>query len=126
MQNVTMRLIKTEVNPEKENSVILHDLYYKGYDIVLDFDRKNLLEPLVNMEEQVCGNTSEAFGTIYGDGNLLMYQPTMYTSYYSSCENFVLQYVTIYVDGVGTVGTYVNILEWISDAEAEKLKEQGY
>ena len=126
MQTVTMRLIKTSVNPEEENSVILHDLYYNGHDIVLDFDRDNLLEPLVSMEEQVCGTTAEAFGTIYGDGNLLMYQPTMYTSYYSTCEKFVLQYVTLHVDGVGTVGTYVNILEWISDAEAEKLKEQGY
>jgi len=26
----------------------------------------------------------------------------------------------------GSLGTYVNIIEWISDAEAEKLKEQGY
>lgn len=126
MQNVTMRLIKTEVNPEKENSVILHDLYYKGHDIVLDFDLKDPLEPLVSMEEQTCGTTSEAFGTIYGDGNLLMSQPTMYTSYYSTCEKFVFQYVTLHVDGVGTVGTYANILEWISDAEAEKLIEEGY
>ena len=55
-----------------------------------------------------------------------MYQPTMYTSYYSTCEKFVFQYVTLHVDGVGTVGTYANILEWISDAEAEKLIEEGY
>lgn len=26
----------------------------------------------------------------------------------------------------GTVGTYVTVMEWISDAEAEKLKEEGY
>ena len=47
------------------------------------------------------------------------------------CENFVLQYFTMIVrnkDGsiYGSLGTYVNIIEWISDAEAEKLKEQGY
>ncbi|WP_433913255.1 DUF4984 domain-containing protein, partial [Bacteroides faecis] len=24
------------------------------------------------------------------------------------------------------VGTFINIIEWISKAEAEKLKEQGY
>jgi hypothetical protein len=26
----------------------------------------------------------------------------------------------------GTVGTFVNVIEWISEAEAEKLKEQEY
>ena len=26
----------------------------------------------------------------------------------------------------GNVGTFINMYEWISDAEAEKLKEQGY
>ena len=54
-----------------------------------------------------------------------------YLSYYSTNENFILQYATLSVnnrDGsvYGTVGTFVNVIEWISDAEAEKLKEQGY
>lgn len=26
----------------------------------------------------------------------------------------------------GVVGTFANVIEWISEAEAEKLKEQGY
>jgi hypothetical protein len=26
----------------------------------------------------------------------------------------------------GNVGTFITMYEWISDAEAEKLKEQGY
>lgn len=126
MPNVTLRLIKTSVNPDKENSVILHNLFYDGHDIVLDFDRKDPLEPLVDMEEQVCATTGEAFGTIHGDGKLMMYQPTMYTSYYSTCEKFVFQYMTLHVKDVGVVGTFANIYEWISEAEAEKLKEQGY
>ena len=33
-------------------------------------------------------------------------------------------YTTIYVVGKGTVGTYVNILEWISDEEAEQYKKE--
>ena len=55
----------------------------------------------------------------------------IYTSYYNTCQNYVLQYITMSVqnkDGslFGTVGTYVTVMEWISDAEAEKLKEEGY
>ena len=49
-------------------------------------------------------------------------QPTIYTSYYNVCQTFVLQYITVYVKDVDTVGTYINILEWISDEEAERLQ----
>ena len=89
-----------------------------------------IIEPLIEMEDQAFGPTSEAFGTLYGDGLIRMYQPTAYTSYFSSCEKFIFQYMTLYVpgmeEGYNTVGTFVNAVEWISDAEAEKLKREGY
>ncbi len=130
-QNTTMRLITSDIVEDEENTIVLHGLYYDGYDTKITFSRKDALEPLVEMKEQPCGTTGEAFGTIYGDGKLLMSQPAQYTSYYSTCENFVFQYVGISVDNkdgslYGTVGTFVNIIEWISEAEAEKLKEQGF
>ena len=61
----------------------------------------------------------------------LMSQPTQYVSYYSTCEKFIFQYTTLSVDNkdgslYGVVGTFANIIEWISEAEWEKLKEQGY
>ena len=31
-----------------------------------------------------------------------------------------------YVNGVGTVGTYANVVEWISKEEYDYLKKQGY
>ena len=34
--------------------------------------------------------------------------------------------MTFYVKDIGTVGTYANIVEWISDSEYEYLKQQGY
>ena len=131
MQNVDIRLVTSDIAEGEENTIVLHNLYYDGYDTKIKFSRKDILEPLIEMEEQVCGSTGEAFGTIYGDGKLLINQPTQYTSYYSTCEDFILQYVTLSVDNkdgtiYGTVGTFVNIIEWISEAEAEKLKEQGY
>ena len=131
LENVTNRLIKTELVEGEENTVLLKDIYYKGYDLKLKFKPGNFLEPLVEMDDQVAGPTSEAFGTIYGDGKLRISQPSLYTSYYNTCQNFVMQYVTMNVlnkDGssYGTVGTFITVMEWISDAEAEKLKEQGY
>ena len=128
---VDLRLVTSDVVKGKDNTIVVHGLYFDGYDMEITFNRKDVLEPLVEMEEQICGSTGEAFNTVHGDGKLRLNQPTAYTSYFSTNENFVLQYVTMSVnnkDGsyYGTVGTFVNILEWISEAEAEKLKEQGY
>ena len=130
LNNVKNRLIKTEVVEGEENTVLLKDVYYKGYDLKLKFNTKNPLEPKVEMDDQIAGETGEAFGTIYGDGKLRISQPSIYTSYYRSCLKYVLQYVTMSVDkkdgsSFGTVGTFISMFEWISDAEAEKLKEQG-
>jgi hypothetical protein len=128
---VDKRLIQTKVDDEEENTLILKDYFYDGYDAKIKFETKDRLNPLITMEEQLFGSTVEAFGTIYGDGQIRMFQPTSYVSYYSSCEQFVYQYMTLYVmnkDGsmFGTVGTFINVLKWISDDEAEKLMREGY
>ena len=130
-KKVDLRLVTSDIVEGKDNTIVVHGLYFDGYDMEIKFNRKDVLEPLVEMEEQICGSTGEAFNTIHGDGKLRLNQPTAYTSFYSTNENFILQYVTMSVnnkDGsyYGTVGTFVNVLEWISEAEAEKLKEQGY
>ena len=110
---VDKRLIQTKVDDEEENTLILKDYFYDGYDAKIKFETKDRLNPLITMEEQLFGSTVEAFGTIYGDGQIRMFQPTSYVSYYSSCEQFVYQYMTLYVmnkDGsmFGSVGTFIN------------------
>lgn len=128
---VDKRLIRTEVHPTEENTLIMKDYFYDGYDVKIHFTTDDLLNPLIEMEEQIFGPTTEAFGTIYGDGKIRMFQPTYYASYYSSCEQFIYQYMTLYVlnkdeSVYGTVGTFINAVKWISDDEAEKLKREGY
>lgn len=131
MPNTNLRLITSDVVEDEENTVVLHGLYMDGYDTKISFSRKELLQPELMMKQQVVCTTGEMFGTIYGDGNLLVSQPNNGMSFYSTCEKFALQYATLSVnekDGseFGVVGTFVNLIEWISDEEAEKLKEQGY
>lgn len=124
--NLESKLVKTHLDPTTPNTIAVEDMYYAGYDIRISFKEENRLEPLIEMEEpQVMGSTGEAFGTIYGNGKLMMMQPADSGSYYSPCEGFMLQYVTIYVEEVGTVGSYVHILEWISDDEAERILREG-
>lgn len=131
MENVDMRLVTSDVVEGEENTIVVHGLFYDGYDTKIKFNRDDVLEPLIEMDEHVCASTGEAFGTIHGNGKLLISQPTNYTSYYNTCQNFIFQFVTLSVDNkdgteYGTVGTFMNVIEWISEAEAEKLKEQGY
>lgn len=124
--NVESLLVKTRLDETMPNTIVVEDMYYKGYDIRITFKNDNRLEPFIEMPEaQVAGTTGEAFGTIYGNGKLMMMQPADSGSYYSPCEGFLLQYVTMYVENVGTVGTYANVIEWISDEEAERILREG-
>ena len=97
-KKVDLRLVTSDIVEGKENTIVVHGLYFDGYDMEIKFNRKDVLEPLVEMEEQICGSTGEAFNTIHGDGKLRLNQPTAYTSFYSTNENFILQYVTMSVN----------------------------
>ena len=124
------RLIETVVDPTEENTIIMKDFYYDGYDVKLRFTADDPLNPLIEMDDQPLVTTGEAFGTVYGDGMLHIYQPTNYVSYYSACEKFIYQYITLWVPGMAagtnTVGTFIHAIEWISDDEARILQNQGY
>ena len=124
------RLIKTEVDTTEENTIIMRDFYYDGYDVKLRFTTEDPLNPLIEMDDQPLVTTGEAFGTIYGDGMLHIYQPTNYVSYYSACEKFIYQYITLWVPGMAagtnTVGTFIHAIEWISDDAARIYMNQGY
>ncbi len=127
MQTTEMRLLTTEKDPEVENGIILKNFLYDGYDIKVSFNTDNPLQPLLEMEPQVVGSTVEAFqGSWHGDDKLRVMNATGTISYYNVCQNFFFQYMTFYVNGVGTVGTYANVVEWISKEEYDYLKKQGY
>lgn len=127
MQTTEMRLLTTEKDPEVENGIILKNFLYDGYDIKVSFNTDNPLQPLLEMEPQVVGSTAEAFqGSVWGDDKLRVMNTTGAISYYNVCQNFFFQYMTFYVNEVGTVGTYANVVEWISKEEYDYLKKQGY
>jgi hypothetical protein len=125
--NTESTLVKTHLDTTMPNTIVVESMYYEGYDIRLTLNNDNRLEPLIEMPKaQVVGSTGEAFGTIYGNGKLMMVQSEESVSYYSPCEGFLLQYVTMYVEEVGTVGNFAHVLEWISDDEAERIMREGF
>ena len=128
MPNVDNRLIKAIIDSEEENTIIMKDFFYDGYDVKIRFTTNDILNPLIEMDEQTFASTAEAFGTNYGDGYLHLYQPSSGVSYYSTCEQFIFQYFTLYVPGMAgnnVVGTFANAIEWISNDEAKRLYLEG-
>ena len=124
--NVESRLVRTSLD-EESGVIVVEDMFYKDYDIRIKLHAEDRLNPIATLcGPQVVGSTGEAFGTIYGNGKLMMDEPAGYVSYYGTCENFLVLYSLIYVEEVGTVGSYVNILEWVSDDEAERIMREGF
>ena len=124
------RLIRTEAHPSEENTVILRSCFYDGYDITITFHPENLANPLVTMDkDQVLSDEASVFGQILGDNHILTTHSSYYPSYFNSCQRFVELWNEVYVEDlgemIGTVGHFYNILEWISDEEAERLQREN-
>lgn len=124
------RLIRTEAHPTEQNKVILRNAFYDGYDLTITFNPENPANPLVTMDkDQVVSDEASVFGQILGDNHILGTHSFYYPSYFNSCQHFVELWMQVYVENlgvtVGTVGHYYNILEWISDEEAERLQREN-
>ncbi len=125
------RLIQTEVHPTETNTVILRNAMFDGYDLKIKFDKTDSSNPLVTMDEdQVLSDEASVLGWILGDNHILCTDSYYYPSYYNACQSFVELWLEVYVEKlgapVGTIGHFYNILEWISDEEAERLqREEG-
>ncbi len=121
------RLVKTEVHPTKENTIIIREAFYDGYDVTLTFKGDDPEFPLVEMEaDQVLSDEASVLGWVLGDNHILGTNSPYYDSYFNSCQRFVVLWLQAYVEDlgepVGTMGHFYNIIEWISDEEAESMR----
>ena len=123
------RLIRTEAHPTENKSVILRSCFYDGYDVTITFNPEDPANPLVTMDkDQIISDEASVFGQILGHNKILTSHSNYYPSYFNSCQRFVEfwnhEYVKNLGETIGTVGHYYNILEWISDEEAERLQRE--
>lgn len=125
------KVVYTEAHPTEPDMIIIRDAFYNGYDVTLTFDGADPAEPRITMEsDQVLSDEASVFGQILGDNHILGDDSPIYTSYFNSCQRFAVLWLHVYVEKlgepIGTVGHFYNILEWISDEEAERLKREGF
>ena len=124
------RLVYTEKHPTQENTIICRSWLNDGYDIRMTFHPEDPMRPLISIEEgQVASDEGSFFGTTHGDDKILVRTSAMNDSMFFTCGSYLYLWAEIYVENlgapVGTVGHFYNIMEWISDEEAERLKREG-
>ena len=124
------RLVYTEKHPTQENTIICRNWLNDGYDIRMTFHPEDSMRPLISIEEgQVASDEGSFFGTTHGDDKILVRTSAMNDSMFFTCGSYLYLWAEIYVENlgapVGTVGHFYNIMEWISDEEAERLKREG-
>ena len=124
------RLVYTEKHPTQENMIICRNWINDGYDVTMTFNADDPMKPLVTMDkDQVASDEGSFFGTAHGDNKILVTNSAYYDSVFYPCGNYLYIWTEMYVENlgepVGTVGHFYNIMEWVSDEEAERLKREG-
>ena len=124
------RLVYTEAHPTQDNMIICRNWINDGYDVTMTFKTDDPMKPFVTMDrDQVASDEGSFFGTAHGDNKILVTNSSYYDSVFYPCGNYLYIWTEMYVENlgvpVGTVGHFYNIMEWISDEEAERLMREG-
>ena len=127
------RLVRCYKHKTLENTIVMDDLFYDGYDLRLTFNTKNPSEPLLEVEaDQVIGEELMVFGIQHGDGKILAQTSPASgstVSTFNSCQKYAQLWTRVYVKDfstmIGYVGDFYNILEWVSKDEAEEMMREG-
>ena len=124
------RLVYTEKHPTEDNTIICRNWLNDGYDVTMKFHPEDPLRRVVTMDEgQVVSDEGSFFGTAHGDDKILVRSSSINESLFFTCGSYLYFWAEIYVENlgepVGTVGHFYNIMEWISDEEAQRLRNEG-
>ena len=110
--------------------IICRNWINDGYDVTIRFNADDPMMPYVTMDEdQVASDEGSFFGISYGDDKLLVTHSSLNESIFYPCGRYMFIWTEMYVENlgvpVGTVGHFYNIMEWVSDEEGERLKNEG-
>lgn len=133
LNGMYQRLIHTHADPDNENGVILESFLVDGYDIAIRFDDDtDPLNPAVLMDkDQVVSDEGNIFGMVHGDNHILIESSNQGQSYFLGHSGVCLMLNRFYVqdigEDIGTVGHFYTEIDWVSDEEAQRLRnEEGF
>ena len=128
------RLVKCEAKKGTENDenpvIICHNLFKDGYDVELQFHPQNPLNQYVTVPEgQAAADEYSFFGISYGDNAILVRNSSLYTSNFYTFGKYLYVWTELYVEALGelygSVGHFYNVMEFVSEAEARRLFNEG-
>lgn len=123
------RLVYTEPHPTLKNTIICRNWLKDGYDVTMTFNDTDPLVPTVTMEKgQVASDQGSFFGTIYGQwgDKLLVTSSNLRQSIFYPLGGYLYVWTEISVEEYGVVGHFYNVMEWVSDEEAERIMREGF
>ena len=123
------RLVYTEAHPTLKNTIICRNWLNDGYDVTMTFNDSDPLLPLVTMDKnQVASDQGSFFGTIYGQwgDKLMVTSSNLAQSIFYPLGGYLYIWTEISVEEFGVVGHFYNVMEWISDEEAERIMREGF
>ena len=123
------RLVYTEAHPTLKNTIICRNWLNDGYDVTMTFNDSDPLLPIVTMEEnQVASDQGSFFGTIYGQwgDKLMVTSSNLAQSIFYPLGGYLYIWTQFSVEEFGVVGHFYNVMEWVSDEEAERIMREGF
>ena len=122
------RLIYTEPHPTLKNTVICRNWIKDGYDVELTFNDEDPLMPIVTMARTVAGDQGSFFGTFYGQWGDKLYVRScnLAQSIFYPLGGYLYIWTELSVDEYGIVGNFYNVMQWVTDEEAERIKREGF
>lgn len=122
------RLIYTEPHPTLKNVVICRNWIKDGYDVELTFNDEDPLMPIVTMARTVASDQGSFFGTAYGQWGDKLYvcSSNLAQSIFYPLGGYLYIWTELSVDEYGIVGNFYNVMQWVTDEEAERIKREGF
>ena len=122
------RLVYTEPHPTLNNTIICRNWLKDGYDVELTFNDEDPLMPVVTMARTVAGDQGSFFGTSYGQWGDKLYvrSSNLAQSIFYPLGGYLYIWTEFSVDEYGIVGDFYNVMQWVTDEEAERIKREGF
>ena len=122
------RLVYTEPHPTLNNTIICRNWLKDGYDVELTFNDEDPLMPVVTMARTVAGDQGSFFGTSYGQWGDKLYvrSSNLAQSIFYPLGGYLYIWTEFSVDEYGIVGNFYNVMQWVTDEEAERIMREGF
>lgn len=131
IENTSIQRLIWSYPGEEPGTVVLQNWLFTGYDITIKFDTSDPSVPVIDIpEDQILSDELSVFGQINADNRIFISSSPAMASTFNSCSRsadiWFYAYLKEFSETVGAVGHFENSVEWVSNAEAERLvREEG-